>query len=278
MMRIFPPNSCYYLASGGGSKLTLNEMVTQAIWWAAICLEAVLFIRGLRAKLVFRYPVFYLYIVFVLFDDLLRFYIYRWHPAIYPQTFWITDFFGLVIGSGVLFEIYRSGLSAYPGTARMARNLLLLVFTVAFAKVLVSMSYGSLWWPAETTAELERNLRIVQASALIALVALFLLYAIPCGRNLKGILSGYSLYVAVSLVQLTLVSHFGNSIQRLWSYVNAMSYLIALCIWTRALWSHEMSTETSPGSPLEYDYEALTAATHLRLQETRARLGRAVRP
>ena len=234
--------------------------------------------RGLRQRLLLKYPVFYLYIAFVLLEDLLRFYIYRWHPAIYPQTYWVTDFFGLVIGSGVVFEIYRSGLSAYPGTARMARNLLLLVFTLAFAKVLVSTSYGSLWWPAETTAELERNLRIVQASALIALVTLFLLYAIPFGRNLKGILSGYCLYIAVSLVQLTLVSHFGNNIQRLWSYVNSVSYLIALCIWTGALWSHEVSPETSPIIELEYNYEALRAATRLRLQETRARLGRAVRP
>jgi hypothetical protein len=253
-------------------------MMTQVIWWAGMCLGAVMLFRGLRQRLLLKYPVFYLYIAFVLLEDLLRFYIYRWHPAIYPQTYWVTDFFGLVIGSGVVFEIYRSGLSAYPGTARMARNLLLLVFTLAFAKVLVSTSYGSLWWPAETTAELERNLRIVQASALIALVTLFLLYAIPFGRNLKGILSGYSLYIAVSLVQLTLVSRFGNNIQRLWSYVNSVSYLIALCIWTGALWSHEVSPETSPIIELEYNYEALRAATRLRLQETRARLGRAVRP
>lgn len=253
-------------------------MLTQVIWWGGMCLEAVMLFRGLRERLVFKYPVFYLYIAFVLFEDLLRFYIYRWHPAIYPQTYWITDFFGLVIGSGVVFEIYRSGLSAYPGTARMARNLLLLVFALTFAKVLVNTSYGSLWWPAETTAELERNLRIVQASALIALVALFLLYAIPFGRNLKGILSGYSLYIAVSLIQLTLVSHFGNSIQRLWSYVNSVSYLIALCIWTRGLWSHELSPELKPSTRLEYDYEALRAATRRRLQETRASLERAVRP
>jgi hypothetical protein len=253
-------------------------MLTQAIWWGGMCLEAVMLFRGLRERLLFKYPVFYLYIAFVLVEDLLRFYIYRWHPDIYPQTYWITDFFGLVIGSGVVFEIYRSGLSAYPGAARMARNLLLLVFALTFAKVLVSMSYGSLWWPAETTAELERNLRIVQASALIALVALFLLYAIPFGRNLKGILSGYTLYIAVSLVQLTLVSHFGNSIQHLWSYVNSVSYLIALWIWTGALWSRALSPDLKPSTRLEYDYEALRAATRRRLQETRASLGRAVRP
>jgi hypothetical protein len=253
-------------------------MMTQAIWWGGMCLEAVMVFRGLRERLLFKYPVFYLYISFVFLEDLLRFCIYRWHPAIYPQTYWITDFIGLVIGSGVVFEIYRSGLSAYPGTARMARNLLLLVFAFASAKVLVSTSYGSLWWPAETTAELERNLRIVQASALIALIALFLMYAIPLGRNLKGILSGYSLYIAVSIVQLTLVSHFGNNIQRLLSYVNSVSYLIALYIWTRGLWSHELSPDRKPSTQLEFDYDAVRALTRRRLHEIRASLGRAVRP
>jgi hypothetical protein len=253
-------------------------MMTQAIWWAAICLEAVLFFRGFRQRLVFKYPVFYFYIAFVLLEDLLRFYIYGWHPDIYPQAYWITEFFGLVIGSCVVFEIYRSGLSAYPGTARMARNLLLLVFALTFAKVLVNISYGSLWWPAETTVELERNLRIVQASALIALITLFLLYAIPLGRNLKGILSGYSVYIAVTIVQLTLIPHFGNSIQRIWFYVYSASYLIALCIWTRGLWSHELSPSRKPSTQLEFDYDAVRALTRRRLQEIRASLGRAVRP
>jgi len=243
-----------------------------------MCLEGVMLFRGLRERLLLKYPVFFLYIAFVLLEDLLRFYVYRWHPAIYTQTYWITDFLGLVIGLGVVFEIYRSGLAAYPGAARMARNLLLLVFAVASAKVLVSVSYGSVWWPAETTAELERNLRIVQASALISLVVLFLIYAIPFGRNLRGILSGYTLYIAACIVQLTLIPYFGNGVRNLWSYVYPASYLIALCIWTSALWSREMSPEVKPSIRLECDYEAVRTSTRRRLQEIRASLGRAVRP
>jgi hypothetical protein len=253
-------------------------MLIQAIWWGAIFLEALLLIRGLRAKLLSRFPVFYSYVLFVFCEDLLRFWIHRWRPDIYPQTYWITVFLGLMMGSVLVFEIYLIGLSAYPGTARMARNVLLFVFVVIFAKALVNASYGAVWWPAKTTLELERNLRIVQAFAVISLITLFLVYAIPFGRNLKGILFGYGFFIAVSVIQLTLVSYFGNKIQLLWSYAQPVSYLFVLGIWVRALWAYQPTPGTIPAAQLENDYKALIAATNRRFHEARASLGRVVRP
>jgi hypothetical protein len=253
-------------------------MVTQAIWWGAIFFEALLLFRSLRAKLFLRFPVFYSYIAFVFCEDLLRFCIYRWRPDIYPQTYWITEFFGLVLGSAIIFEIYVLGLSAYPGAARMARNVLLFIFVMIFAKSLVNASYGTVWWPAETTVELERNLRIVQACALIALAALFVLYAIPVGRNLKGILFGYGLFIGVSLIQLSLFSYFGNSLQLLWSYLQSVSYLVVLGIWVKALWSYQPSPGTARIVQLEHDYRALIAATTRRIQRARHSLRMVARP
>ena len=80
-----------------------------------------------------------------------------------------------------------------PGTARLARNVLALVFAVAVGKALAASLRGPLWWPAPTTAELERNLRAVQAFAILGLVILLVAYSIPLGRNLRGIVLGYAL-------------------------------------------------------------------------------------
>jgi hypothetical protein len=253
-------------------------MITQAIWWVAIFLEALLLFRGFRAKLILRFPVFYSYIAFVFCEELLRFFVYRWRPEIYPQAYWITEFLGLMLGSVIVFEIYFFGLSAYAGAARMARNVLLFVFVLIFAKSLVSASYGAIWWPAQTTVELERNLRIVQACALVALLALLVLYAIPVGRALKGILLGYGLFVAVSVIQLTLTSYFGNVVQRLWFYVQPLSYLLVLGIWVKALWTYQASPETAGKIKLEHDYQALITATTRRMQRARRSLGMLARP
>ena len=252
-------------------------MLIMPIWWLGILLEALLLVRGLQEKLVREFPIFYSYILFVFVQECLRFWVYRWHPSIYFQIYWATQFLSLVIGSAVIFEIYRVGLRTFPGTARMARNLLLFVFVAIFLKALAHPSGGLFWWFAAGSEELELNLRMVQALAIATLVLLFLLYAIPFGRNLKGILSGYGLFIAMSTVQLTVMSHFHGDIRLFWSYLHSVSYLIVLAIWGSALWSKHPVPKADRTTQLENDYEALMATTSTQLQRVRARLGWAAR-
>jgi hypothetical protein len=252
-------------------------MVTMAIWWAAIFLEALLLFRGLQEKLVRRFPIFYSYILFVFVEELVRFWAYRWYSSQYFNVYWGTQFLSLLIGSAVLFEIYRVGLRSYPGTARMTRFLLLVVFAGVFAKALADPS-GSPFWGLPARAEaLERNLRIVQGLAILTLVSLFLWYAIPFGRNLKGILCGYGLFVAMSITQLTLMPYFWHQVALFWSYAQPVSYLLVLALWTKALWSVQPVPGAKPAAQLENDYEMLVASTRSQLQRTLARLGWAAR-
>jgi hypothetical protein len=220
-------------------------MLTQIILWAGVALELVLVVRGLQAKLVSKFPWFYCYIGFVLAETVSLFRLYERAPQLYTRLYWIGEFIALILGSLVLFEIYRVALRPYPGTARIARNLLYFVFALAFAKVLVNQSYGSLWWPAATIEELERNLRVVQGFAVLAIAVALIGYSIPCSRNLKGIVFGYGLFVANSIVQLSLLSHIGVWFHTLMVYTQPFSYLVVLAIWTAALWS----PATEPVSP-----------------------------
>jgi len=252
-------------------------MLTMAIWWLAISLEALLLVRGFQQKLFRHFPIFYLYILFVFIEEFLRFSVYRWYPGHYSQVYWVTQFLSLVIGSALIFEIYRVGLRRFPGTAKMARYLLLIVFGAVFAKTLANPSGTLFLWLAQSSVELERNLRIVQALAILTLVSVFLWYAIPFGRNLKGILFGYGLFVGMSIVQFTIWYYSLVDIGRFWSDAQAVSYLFGLALWASALWSIHAIPEPKPAMQLENDYEALVASTRTQLQRTLARLGWAVR-
>src|SRR5262249_45615568 len=153
-------------------------MLSQLIWWSSILLEVLVLVRGLQTKLALRYPLFYGYVAFVLFfEDLASYLIGHFIPGLYHYSYWVTEFVGLIIGCGVVFEIYRMGLQRFPGTARMARNALALVFALAVAKGILSASSHSQWWLAADTMSVERILRIVQAVAVLALAVAFLLYA-----------------------------------------------------------------------------------------------------
>ncbi len=46
-------------------------MLSQFIWSASIALEVFLLARGLQQKLTHKYPIFYSYIAYVLFEDVI---------------------------------------------------------------------------------------------------------------------------------------------------------------------------------------------------------------
>ncbi len=166
----------------------------------------------------------------------------------------------------------------YPGTARVARNLLFFVFVMAIAKTFVDVSNDPRWRPAATTMDLERILRIEQAFAIVALIALFLVYSIPFGRNLRGILLGYGMFIAMSVIWLTFGASSGDTFRHYWSYVQPPSYFMTLGVWVAHLWSYRASPEPKTTVLLEQQYQRVAAATTRRLQDARGYLGRAVRP
>jgi hypothetical protein len=251
-------------------------MLTQAIWWSSIVLETLLLIRGLQTRLVLRYPFFFGYVSFVLFfEDILSIFVQRWNQHLYTYMFWATEFIGVVIGCGVVFEIYRSGLARYPGTARMARNVLAFVFALAAARALITAANDPQWWLQANTLEIARVLRTVQALAILALVAVLLFYSIPFGRNLRGILLGYGTYVSVLAVCLAFAHPTGRDFV---FYALSASFSIALFTWLTHLWSYSENPALElSGNQLEIDYQRAAAATRRRLQAVRGQLARAVR-
>lgn len=254
-------------------------MLTQTIWWGGILLEFLLLLRGIQTKWVRRFPIFYSYHIFILAQSLVLFPVYRLAYPQYVTAYWICEFVCVLLGSLILLEVYRVALGQYPGTARMARKLLGFVFAMAVAKALVGHSYGAVWWPAKTYAELDRNLRVVQVFAILAIVVVMVAYAIPRGRHLKGILAGYSLFVALSVVQLTLWTHLGDSFQRFATYVLPFSYDVALCIWVVALWVPEKEANLAPGvlAVANEDHSVLVMQAKEDLEQIRLGLRGAVR-
>jgi hypothetical protein len=252
-------------------------MLTMAILLLGSLLLALLLVRAVQESLVRRFPIFYFYLLFVLVDDFLRYLTYRWYHELYPNVYWATQFLCFVIGSAVIFEVYRAALRSFPGTAKVARYALLLIFGVIFANAVAGVSSGLFAWFAQTCEDLEWKLRMVQALAILTLVVLFLWYAIPFGRNLRGILIGYGLFVGLSILQFTMLHYSWTDIARYWAYAQPFSYVVVLSVWTVALWSARPQPETSQAVALDTDYQELLASTRGQLGRALARLGWAAR-
>jgi hypothetical protein len=118
----------------------------------------------------------------------------------------------------------------------------------------------------------------VQALAIVALVALFLAYAIPFGQNLKGILLGYGLFIGVSVIWFTFLPAEGYQYRHLWSYLGPASYDLALCLWVVYLWSPQAQQELASNTRLEEQYQQVAARTDRRLRQARGYLGKVMDP
>lgn len=240
-------------------------MLTQLIWSASAALEVLLLSRAWKCGLFRRYPLFYGYISYVVAQEFLRFLTNMWSDHIYLYTYWITEYLGVLAGCLVVLEIYRIALSEYPGAARLVRNLLLFVFAMAFARGLASPADTHQWLEQATALKVEWVVRTVQGIAILALVSLFLAYSIPFGKNLRGILLGYSLFIAGRVICLTFVPEQGHNF---WWYTYSATYIAVLGLWLAHLWSYHPVPKAQSRGHLERDYRVLAAATQRRFRET----------
>jgi hypothetical protein len=252
-------------------------MLTVGLWWTGPILEAILVIRALKVGLFLRYPTFFSYIAWIALVDCLRNYTYIYNFPAYASVYWPSQFISLIIGYGVILEILHLTLTRYPGAARLARNLVLLIFFLIFAYVGFKALTSPQWTPATTNAELERDLRAAQVAVLAGILAVIAYFRIPLGKNLKGIISGYGLFLASSVITLALRSYSGSNFDKIWLIAQPFVFLVCLFLWSFTLWSYHPNPLPQIAPELS-DYSEYSASARTVLQSVRSNLGKVARP
>lgn len=252
-------------------------MGSTVIWVIGVAIEAVACIRAARVGMCERYKLFYSYLFFVLVRDFGLLGVYYLLPAAYPWSYWTTEILGVLLGCGLVWETYRVALAPYTGAARMARAVLPVLFICTAARIFVKAWSSPSWIPGRTPLETEIDLRVVQLALLVGLIALFSYYVIPLGRNLKGIVYGYALFLTTNLIELMLRGSLGSQFQIVWQYLQPCSYLIVLLIWCVTLWSYAAAPQPPRQPNLERDYQTLVTGTSRKLRMARARTWKAIR-
>ncbi len=236
-------------------------MYNQILWWIGNAIEALILARSIKGKLYEKYPAFYFYLSTVLLIELLRFAVYTFQPNLHRVLYWYTEYLVAIIGYGVILETYKHALKSSHGAARIARLFLLGVLATVILKVAANALANPVWSPATTLAELERDLRAIQALLLLVIVALLAYYRVPVGRNLKGIAFGYGLYVCASVMSLAFGSLPAFALRPEWRYVQRIAYLAALFIWGCTLWSYQPIPHPEIESEIERNYKTLAGHT-----------------
>jgi hypothetical protein len=74
------------------------------------------------------------------------------------------------------------------------------------------------------------------------------------------------------------MDRLGEKLLAIWYYLQPVSYLVVLSLWTFALWGHTEEPVAHRVIRLEDDYRALREATLRQFRKSRQALERAVRP
>lgn len=247
------------------------------VWWIAMFLEGTILFRAVYRKLASKYPLFYTYVAVVLAVDLTRFIIYTRHPSSWNGFYWSTQFVSVLVGYAVILEILRQALDPYRGAERFGRYLVLGVFAAVFAFVAFRSATRTNWSPAATTVELERDLRAMQVLVLMCILAVVFYYRIVVGRNVKGMIVGYGLFIGANVMNFAVRAHAGDRLNAGWTVFQRYSYAISLMIWAVALWTYEANPIPKSPSRVELDYETLALRTRGMVATMRSHLGRTVR-
>jgi hypothetical protein len=254
-------------------------LVSVAIWWAAIFLEALILLHGFRKNLLSKYPMFYVYLLSLFFSDLLLYIIFTTVPASYHRWYWSAEILKELLACGLILEVFRHALSAYPGARRLAQAVGVLTFGIVFSFLLACLAISAQTTGTRATCiEFERDSMTIQAILILGILGVVFYYRIPMGRNLKGIIFGYGLSVGTSLMTLAVRSYAGASFNHVWMITEPLSYDVSLLIWLAALWAYHPNPAPDSAVHLEEDYEAFVARTRSMIGALRAHLARVAHP
>lgn len=252
-------------------------MLTLTIWRIAILLESVILFRGYRAKLLSKYPFFYAYIASVLTSDSIFYFVYMESRSAYTKWYWISWLVVMIVGYGIILEIFKHVLSAYPGAERFARVVGIGTFVVIFGFVTTYPLWASEGQRAASTIDIQRDFCNVQALFLFSIFGVASYYRIPLGKNLKGMTFGYGLCLSVTLVSLALRSFVGVAFNTAWFFAQPFSFDVALFVWATTLWAYHPNPVPDPTIRLETDYEMFVSRTRDKLGAMRDYFGKAGR-
>lgn len=252
-------------------------MSSLIIAWFGNVLQFVILYRAFRTRVLRTYPFFYAYVASTT-SVVVLWVIHLVDYRAYAGWYWTFQFLTLILGCGVVLEILNHVLSPYSGAERFAKMAGIFAFggTACLAFVYLLAIPG--WTAAGTVMELERDLRTIQAIFLFAILATIAYYGLPMGRNIKGMILGYGIYVGVSLISLAVWAYAGAWLQRVWAFAPPIAFVAALAIWMVSLWSYQPNPVPDPRIRLEADYEFMAARTRRALDMTRSYLTRAARP
>jgi len=178
--------------------------------------------------------------------------IYWLDPQMYPSVYWIYFLIGILAEFMVLVEISDQIFRPLPAIRNLGRAL---TIVISAALGLIYMLPVVLWSPGRRPALLGFALRASVTKAIILAVLFYVArhYGSRLGRNIGGLMLGFSIFVAMNVAVYAGANAFGSELfaPTLW-VMGPLAFALCALVWTISLWElaplPSMNTiSTAPG-------------------------------
>lgn len=250
-------------------------MLARSIWIIGIALELAIIGRALWTRLYLRFPIFYTYITYVFATSVGLWILYS-HPDLYRKFYWRLEGVSILLGYGVLVEIMHRSLEGYPGADRIAQLVAFGMFLLIFGGLALSLLLDKnplaiVEWKQHAGDALQRDLRFVQAVYLAITLVVSLYFRIELGRNLRGLILGFGVYIGVSILSPEFRYFLGERFEPIFAELQPVAYLFTLGVWLVALWEYATVRTKPPNSGNPDDYQNNVKRTRNKLRDVRSR-------
>lgn len=240
---------------------------TMTLWLVGMGFHAILILVVLAKRLWSKFPVFFSYTLFI-FAYVAGTYAVRGSPVLYYYSYWVGEGVGLLLGLGVIFEIFQKLLQPYAALRRTATMLssFAVVFLVGLS-AFVAYAQPSAYRSSLMTAMLvgEEATRILEIGLLMFLFIFSTAFGLHWRQQAFGITLGLGFFVAVELIGVTTRAHLGLAAADTFTVLRMLGFDLSLVVWTGYLLVPErvtVHTEMPKRAQLEQWNQAVMELIH----------------
>lgn len=219
--------------------------VINDIWVVGLCLQALLALTLLARRSWKKYPVFSAYVFFNLFFAALAYAVFR-NRFVYYYTFWICDAIGIILGLGVVREIFTNVFSPHPALRKLAT----MIFRVAVV-LLVILACGVIYEQSGNARGIGNGVLLAAEAARVVEVGLTMFlflsssaFGLHWRQSVFGMALGLGLFAAVELIADTMIGHVSSATVQAFNLGHGISFCISLLIWLGYLLFPERATSS----------------------------------
>ena len=225
------------------------EILGWIVSFAGLGLTALVLWRGMCSHILGRFPFFYSYLGCGLCGTVVLFLIFRFRHDAYPYAYWLYFLLGIVVEFAVLVEISDHLFEPFPAIRRLGRALTIIIsFGLGLVYILPTILYSH----GRHSALLGFALRASLTKAVIlgALLVAAHHYGLRLGKNVAGLILGFSIYLGVNIVNFASDQFFYHLYDGLLWVMSPIAYTLCLAVWLVALWDFVPIPSTGTIAPV----------------------------